>query len=53
MNETTWAVILWGAAILMLGWTWVPAFISGMGGTRFSNGGSEDPTPLETATEPD
>jgi hypothetical protein len=53
MSETTWAVILWGVALLMLGWTWVPAFISGLGGTRYTNGGSDDPTLLTTAEEPD
>lgn len=53
MNDTTWTVLLWGVTILLLGWTWVPALISGMGGTRYANGGSEDPSLLETATEPD
>jgi hypothetical protein len=38
---------------LLLGWTWIPALISGLGGTRYVNGGSEDPTQLETANEPD
>lgn len=53
MNDTTWTVLLWGLAILLLGWTWVPALISGLGGTRYANGGSEDPSLLETAAEPD
>jgi hypothetical protein len=46
-------VLLWGLGILVLGWTWVPALISGLGGTRYSNGGSEDPSPLGTASDSD
>jgi hypothetical protein len=46
MDETTLAAVLWGATALLLGWTWIPAFISGLGGTRFSNGGSDDPTAI-------
>ena len=53
MNDTAWAVLLWGAAVLFLGWTWVPALLSGLGLTRYASGGSEDPTLLDTATEPD
>lgn len=53
MSETAWAVVLWGAAALLLGWTWVPALLSGLGGTRYANGGSEDPTLLDAAPEPD
>ena len=54
MNETTLAVVLWGAAVLILGWTWVPALVSGLGGTRYANGGTDDPTALEPAArEPD
>jgi hypothetical protein len=54
MDDTTLAVILWGVAALVLGWTWVPAIISGLGGTRYSNGGSDDPTALPPAAdEPD
>jgi hypothetical protein len=47
MSETTLTVVLWAAAALVLGWTWLPALISGLGGTRFANGGSEDPTALD------
>jgi len=53
VSESTWTVLLWGLTILLLGWTWIPALISGLGGTRYANGGSEDPTQLETAAEPD
>jgi hypothetical protein len=53
VSDTTWVVLLWGLTLLLLGWTWVPALISGLGGTRYSNGGTEDPSQLETATEPD
>jgi hypothetical protein len=47
MDEPTLSVVLWGAAVLFLGWTWLPALISGLGGTRYANGGTEDPTSLE------
>ncbi|MBO0698464.1 MAG: hypothetical protein J2P46_08725 [Zavarzinella sp.] len=54
MDEPTLSAILWGAAVLFLGWTWVPALISGLGGTRYANGGSDDPTALDPAAgEPD
>jgi hypothetical protein len=53
MNDTALAVILWGLTVLLLGWTWVPALLSGLGATRYANGGSEDPTLLQTAAEPD
>ncbi|HJZ92617.1 MAG TPA: hypothetical protein VKE40_17205 [Gemmataceae bacterium] len=54
MDETTVAVVLWGATALFLGWTWVPALISSLGGTRYTNGGTEDPTALPpVSTEPD
>ena len=53
MNEDTAAVVLWGLTALLLGWTWIPALVSGLGGTRYANGGSEDPTQLQLATEPD
>jgi hypothetical protein len=46
--------ILWGVAILVLAWTWVPAFISSMGGTRYLVGFSNDVTGLEPSPrEPD
>src|SRR5215213_4414705 len=47
MDDQTLSVVLWGAAVLFLGWTWVPALISGLGGTRYANGGTDDPTALE------
>jgi hypothetical protein len=53
MDETTWAVLAWCLAVVLLGWTWLPAFLSGLGWTRYTNGGSEDPTQLGFATEPD
>lgn len=54
MTETAVAVFLWGLTALLLGWTWIPALISGLGGTRYTNGGSEDPTALTpNANEPD
>lgn len=53
MDDTTWAALIWGAAVLLLAWTWVPALISGLGGTRYANGGSEDSTAFDSAAEPD
>ena len=53
MDDATLAVALWGVAVIVLGWTWVPALVSGLGGTRYANGGTEDPTALQTAAEPD
>jgi hypothetical protein len=53
VSDTAVIVLLWGLVVLELGWTWIPALISGLGGTRYANGGSEDYTQLETATEPD
>src|SRR5687768_12719085 len=47
MDEPTLTVVLWGAAILFLGWTWVPALVSALGGGRYANGGTDDPTALE------
>jgi len=54
MDDITLAIVLWGAAALVLGWTWVPALISGLGGCRYANGGTDDPTALTpTGGEPD
>jgi len=47
MTETAVVVLLWGVTALLLGWTWIPALIGGLGGTRYSNGGSEDLTVLD------
>jgi len=54
MDDTTLAIVLWGAAALLLGWTWIPALIAGLGGPRFQLTGSEDPTALQlTNATPD
>lgn len=53
MNDIVWIVALWGATALLLGWTWIPALLSGLGGTRYANGGTEDPSVLQSANEPD
>jgi hypothetical protein len=53
MSDTALAVVLWGLAALLLGWTWLPALLSGLGATRYANGGSEDPSLLDAAAEPD
>jgi hypothetical protein len=46
MNDATLSLVLWCATGLILGWTWIPAFIAGVGGTRYSIEGSDDPTVL-------
>lgn len=46
MSDATLTLVLWCAAGLILGWTWIPAFIAGLGGTRYSIDGSDDPTVL-------
>ena len=53
MNDAALAVVLWGLTVLLLGWTWVPALLSGLGATRYADGGSEDPTVIQMAAEPD
>lgn len=54
MDDTTLAIVLWGATALLLGWTWIPALIAGLGGSRFQLTGSEDPTALQlTNAAPD
>ena len=36
-------IVLWGVAVLALAWTWIPAFLAALGGSRYLNGGTEDP----------
>ena len=31
MDDTTWAVLAWCLAVVLLGWTWLPALLSGLG----------------------
>ena len=46
--------ILWGMAVLVLAWTWLPALIASLGGTKYLNGGTNDAENLEpTQNEPD
>jgi hypothetical protein len=52
MDDPT-TIVLWGVAALLLGWTWVPALIAGLGGSRYANGGTDDPSALDAANEPD
>src|SRR5437899_852279 len=49
MNDATISLALWCATALLLGWTWIPALIAGLGGARFTAGGSDDPTGLAPA----
>lgn len=44
MDEPTTTIVLWGLAALLLGWTWVPALVAALGGSRYVNGGTDDPT---------
>lgn len=46
MSDATLTLLLWSATALLLGWTWIPAFVAGLGGARFHVEGSEDPTVL-------
>src|SRR5690242_8689125 len=52
MDDPT-TIVLWGVAALILGWTWLPALIAGLGGSRYANGGTDDPSALDTANESD
>ncbi|HEX3149904.1 MAG TPA: hypothetical protein VHR66_17640 [Gemmataceae bacterium] len=53
MTETTWSVIAWCLAVVVLGWTWLPALLSSLGWTRYATGGSEDPSAVDAAKEAD
>lgn len=54
IDQTTIVIILWGAAALVLAWTWVPALISSLGGTRYLNGWSNDTSMMAPSErEPD
>lgn len=53
-DMNTVIVLLWGFAALVMAWTWVPALIASLGGTRYSSGGSNDTHAMEpTRAEPD
>jgi hypothetical protein len=53
-DEKTAIVVLWGLAALAMAWTWLPALIAALGGTRYSCGGAADLHGLEpSAAEPD
>jgi hypothetical protein len=54
IDQDTLVIIVWGLAALVLAWTWVPAFIAALGGTRYSCGVSNAEHSLEpSAREPD
>jgi hypothetical protein len=41
-DEKTAIVVLWGFTALIMAWTWIPALISALGGTRYQCGGTND-----------
>ncbi len=47
IEKETVVFILWALAILVLAWTWIPAFIASLGGVRFVTGGSNETSRLE------
>ena len=42
IDPNTAIVVLWGMAALVLAWTWIPALISALGGTRYLTGLAPD-----------
>ncbi|MCE9532276.1 MAG: hypothetical protein K8T89_14320 [Planctomycetes bacterium] len=42
IDRNTQLILLWGLAILVLGWTWLPALIAALGGSRFTQGISNE-----------
>jgi hypothetical protein len=47
-------IVLWGLTVLVLAWTWVPALIAALGGTRYLCGGTNDTHGTEAASaQPD
>ncbi len=46
MNDAALTLVLWCATALVLGWTWIPALLAGLGAARFRITGSEDPALL-------
>ncbi len=54
IDQTTVVVISWTLAALLIAWTWVPALISALGGTKYSCGGTNDINNMEpSAAQPD
>ncbi len=52
--DANFIIVLWGVTILVLAWTWIPALIAALGGTRYLCGGVNEPENLEpTENEPD
>ena len=49
IDPDTFTIVIWGVAILVLAWTWVPALIASLGGTRYLTGGSNDVSRLDLA----
>lgn len=54
IDKNTLVVVLWGLLLILLFWSWLPALIAAMGGTKYENGGSDEATGLEpTGRDPD
>src|SRR5256885_1069585 len=54
IDPNTLIVLAWSLAALAILWTWIPALISALGGTRYSCGGGNDIHGMEpSAAEPD
>lgn len=54
LDQETIVIIVWGLAALVLAWTWIPALIAALGGTRYASGIINAGQSLEpSAREPD
>src|SRR5262249_25644598 len=54
IDDTTATIVLWGATVLLLGWTWFPAVVAALGGTRYRIRGAERTEDfLPSPNEPD
>ncbi len=47
IDPNSLAILLWSAAVIIIGWTWLPAVISSLGGTRYKTGGGSNILSLE------
>jgi hypothetical protein len=51
IDPNTALIVLWGVTAVILGWTWIPALIAAMGGTRLLCGGSHEAGGLDTSAK--